>query len=56
MFQYIETPIAAFFAITFLGETITPPFIFGIILIFAGVYLGTLSKEIHHKISKIHRV
>lgn len=56
LFQYIEPFVATFFAILVLGETITPPFIFGAILIALGVYLGTLAKEPRHKAHKIHRV
>lgn len=56
LFQYIEPFVAAFLAIAILGERITTPFIFGTVLIAAGVYLGTLSKEPHHKHHKAHRI
>lgn len=56
LFQYIEPFIAAVFAIILLGEKITPPFIFGALLVIGGVYLGTLAKEPYHKAQKSHRV
>lgn len=56
LLQYIEPFIAASLAIMILGEELTPPFIFGAILIGASVYLGTLAKEPHHKTHKTHRV
>ena len=56
LFQYIEPFIAAALAITLLGEEITIPFLAGASLITAGVYLGTLAKESHHKIQKTHRI
>lgn len=56
LFQYIEPFIAASLAIMILGEQVTMPFILGAILITAGVYLGTLSKESHHKAHKAHRI
>lgn len=55
LFQYIEPFIAAALAILVLGEQLTPPFIFGGILIALGVYLGTLAKEHYHKTHKTHR-
>lgn len=55
LFQYIEPFVATFFAILVLGEQLTPPFIFGAILIGLGVYLGTLAKEHYHKAHKTHR-
>lgn len=56
LFQYIEPFIAAFLAITLLGEKITVPFLVGACLITAGVYLGTLAKELHHRTYKTHRI
>lgn len=56
LFQYIEPFVAAFLAILILGEQLTTPFILGAILIAAGVYLGTVSKESHHKAHKTHRI
>ncbi|MBI2019847.1 EamA family transporter [Candidatus Daviesbacteria bacterium] len=56
LFQYIEPFIAATLAVILLGEIITIPFIVGAVLITAGVYLGTLAKELHHKAYKTHRV
>lgn len=56
LLQYIEPFIAAFLAVLLLGENISVPFIVGAILIVAGVYLGTLAKEAHHKMHKTHRV
>lgn len=56
LFQYIEPFVAAFLAVVVLGEKITVPLIAGGILISAGVYLGTLAKEPHHKAHKTHRV
>lgn len=56
LFQYIEPFIATTLAITLLGEKITVPFLVGAVLITAGVYLGTLAKELHHKAHKAHRV
>lgn len=47
LLQYIEPFIAAVLGITLLGEKLTIPFIAGLILILAGVYLGTLAKT-HH--------
>ena len=55
LLQYVEPFIASSLAVAILGEGITPPFIFGALLIGLGVYLGTLAKEPHHKIHKIHR-
>lgn len=56
LFQYVEPFIATTLAITLLGEKITVPFLVGAALITAGVYLGTLAKESHHKIHKAHRI
>ena len=56
LFQYIEPFIASALAITLLGEKITIPFLAGAILITAGVYLGTLAKELHHRAHKTHRI
>lgn len=55
IFQYIEPFIASVLAITLLGEQASVPFIIGVILISLGVFLGTLSKELHHR-HKAHRV
>ncbi len=55
LFQYIEPGVATILAITILGEKASIPLMVGSILIIAGVYLGTLAKEIHHR-RKIHRV
>lgn len=56
LFQYIEPIVAASLAVAILGEKITIPFLAGAVLIIAGVYLGTLAKEAHHKIHKAHRM
>lgn len=56
LFQYIEPFIAAFFAVLILSEQITVSFIVGAVLIGAGVFLGTLAKEAHHKTHKFHRI
>ncbi len=53
--QYIEPFVAALLAIALLGEQVTIPLVVGLILISAGVYLGTLAKEVHHKSHKTHR-
>lgn len=55
LFHYIEPFITAIVAVLVLSEEITIPFLFGAILIIAGVYLGTLAKEPHHKAFKTHR-
>jgi len=55
LFNYIMPFISIALAVIILNEKITTPLIFGSILIFAGVYLGTLAKEAHHKIHKFHR-
>lgn len=55
LFSYIMPFISITLAVMILNEKITTPIIFGSILIFAGVYLGTLAKETHHKIHKFHR-
>ncbi len=55
LFQYIEPFMASLLAVTILGERITIPFLAGAVLITAGVYLGTLAKEAHHKAHKTHR-
>lgn len=47
LLQYVEPFIAAVLGITLLGEKLTIPFIVGLILILAGVYLGTLAKTYH---------
>ena len=56
LFQYIEPFIATGLAVFVLSEQITVPFLIGGVLIIAGVYLGTLAKEPHHKAHKTHRV
>lgn len=55
LFQYIEPFIAVALAVAILGERISVSFIIGALLIGAGVYLGTLAKEIHHRHHKAHR-
>lgn len=55
LMQYIEPIVATGVAVIILREQITIPFIAGTVLIAAGVYLGTLSKESHHH-HKTHRV
>ncbi|MDO8618762.1 MAG: EamA family transporter [Candidatus Daviesbacteria bacterium] len=55
LLQYIEPFVAAGLAIMLLGEQITVPLLVGAVLITAGVYLGTLAKESHHKSHKTHR-
>lgn len=56
LFQYIEPFIAAALAVLILGERISLSFLIGATLIAAGVYLGTLAKEIHHRHRKAHRI
>ena len=56
LFQYIEPFVAVLLAVTILGERISNPFLIGALLIGAGVYLGTLAKEAHHRQHKAHRV
>lgn len=56
LFQYIEPFVATLLAITILGEKISVSFLIGALLIAAGVYLGTLAKEAHHRHHKAHRV
>lgn len=56
LFQYIEPLIATTLAILILGEIISIEFIAGAILIAAGVYFGTLGKEVHHRRHKPHRI
>lgn len=55
IFQYIEPFAATILAVTILGEQISIFFLAGAALIAAGVFLGTLAKEIHHR-HKFHRV
>lgn len=55
LLHYIEPIIAAFLAITILGEQVSFPFIIGSILIIASVYLGTLAKRHHLHHRKTHR-
>lgn len=54
LLQYIEPFVASSLAIFILGETLSPTFLAGTLLIVVGVYLGTLAKEIHHR-HKFHR-
>ncbi|MEK7617119.1 MAG: DMT family transporter [Patescibacteria group bacterium] len=56
LFQYIEPIWASSLAVLILGEQITIPYIAGAILIAAGVYMGTLAKEPHHRHHKTHRI
>lgn len=56
LFQYIEPFVATSLAITILGESLSTSFLIGALLIAAGVYLGTLAKEAHHRQHKAHRV
>lgn len=56
LFQYIEPFIAAFLAVTILGERISTSFLTGAFLIAIGVFLGTLAKAIHRRHHKAHRV
>lgn len=53
--HYIEPLIAAALGISILGEQVTVPLVVGSILIAAGVYLGTMAKEVHHNYHKTHR-
>ena len=55
LLQYIEPFVATFFAITILGEVLSPTFLGGAALIAVGVYLGTLAKEAHHRHHRAHR-
>ncbi|QQG43216.1 MAG: EamA family transporter [Candidatus Daviesbacteria bacterium] len=55
LFQYVEPAIAAILAILILGETVNKYFMTGAVLIAAGLYLGTLGKEVYHH-HKLHRV
>ena len=56
LFQYLETIVAATLAVFILNEQISISFIAGALFIVLGAYLGTLSKEIHHRLHKAHRV
>ncbi|TSC86880.1 MAG: Uncharacterized protein G01um10147_755 [Microgenomates group bacterium Gr01-1014_7] len=56
LFQYIEPFIAAFLAVTILGEQLSTSFLTGAFLITIGVFLGTLAKAIHRRHHKAHRV
>ncbi len=55
LFQYIEPFVATFFAIIILGERMSTTFITGACFIVAGLYIGTLAKQIHHR-HKAHRI
>lgn len=56
LFNYIEPFVATFLGVTILGETITPLFWVGAILIGVGVFLGTFAKEVYHRHHKAHRI
>lgn len=56
LFQYIEPFAATALAVTLLGEKISTGFLIGGILIAIGAFLGTLSKEAHHRHYKAHRI
>ncbi|MEK7121047.1 MAG: DMT family transporter [Patescibacteria group bacterium] len=56
LFQYIEPFIATLLAVAILSEKVSVSFFTGAFLIAAGVYLGTLAKEAHHRQHKAHRV
>lgn len=56
LFQYIEPFAATALAITILGEQLSIAFLIGALYIAGGVYLGTMSKEAHHRHHKAHRV
>lgn len=56
LFQYIEPMVAATLAVLILNEHISISFIAGTLFIIAGAFLGTLGKEIHHRLHKAHRV
>ncbi|MCL4365817.1 EamA family transporter, partial [Patescibacteria group bacterium] len=56
LFQYIEPLMATILAVTILGEKISSSFLVGALLIAIGAFLGTLSKEAHHRFHKAHRV
>lgn len=56
LFQYIEPFAATTLAVIVLGERVSNLFLIGAVLIAVGAYLGTLSKETHHRHHKAHRV
>lgn len=55
LLHYIEPFIAAGLGVWILQEQITPPFLFGSVLIILGVYLGTLTKSHHKELHKTNR-
>ena len=55
LLQYIEPIAATLLAVTVLGEKTSASFFIGAGLIAIGAYLGTLSKEAHHRSHKMHR-
>ncbi len=55
LLQYIEPIAATLLGVTILGEKTSTSFFIGAVLIAIGAYLGTLSKETHHRRHKIHR-
>lgn len=56
LFQYIEPFVATTLAILVLAEVVSVDFMVGGVLIVAGVLLGTLAKEAHHRHHKAHRI
>ncbi len=52
LFHYIEPAVTATVAIPLLGESISPSFLIGAVLVVAGVYFGTMGKSIHHVFHK----
>lgn len=56
LFQYIEPFVATVLAVLILSESLSVDFGIGSLLIGVGVYLGTLSKEAHHRHHKAHRI
>ncbi len=56
LFQYVEPFVASFLAVLVLGEIISTSFLLGTFLIIIGVFLGTLTKVIHRRHHKAHRV
>lgn len=57
LFNYIQPGITAALAVPILGETLSPVFLIGSVLIIVGVYWGTLGKPEHHHFShKSHHI
>jgi len=56
IFFYIEPVVATLLAVTVLGEKLSYSFLIGAVLIVSGAIFGTLSKEIHHRHHKAHRI